>query len=405
MNSEILKAINALETEKYERGNNLIVVDFPVRSDKQQPPEKANKNELKELSAENQSQIVEFTDKEMNLMPKNLRTEFKKGKIHARIRQKPNGSYEIRCVINHTPISVCAKQVGLAKQKLLDKISMIDNTQPVSKSVQFTEYVRRWLDVAKKPYIKDCSFQEYVRLLQHDIVPHFGKIKIGELNQLYLQAFINKFTADGKFRTADKLAQILRSVCEYAVNDGVIPRSPMGNVKTAIYEEKHGTALSYDEEKRLIDELRQTPTVERQAFVFCLYTGLRRSELAFASIDGEWVTVKTAKQRKGLQDKYRKIPIVPMLRSVMEFIRLERIKKLRANFLTCKFPKIVGNHHFHDLRHTFITRCQEYGIPRQIVSLWAGHSADNSITSQVYTHLENNLDLQLKEAAKFEYKL
>ena len=65
----------------------------------------------------------------------------------------------------------------------------------------------------------------------------------------------------------------------------------------------------------------------------------------------------------------------------------------------------MPNHHLHDLRHTFITRCQECGIAREIVSLWAGHAADSSVTSTVYTHLEKNEEYQLSEIEKFDYIL
>ncbi|MBQ8725495.1 MAG: hypothetical protein IJY84_00090 [Clostridia bacterium] len=63
----------------------------------------------------------------------------------------------------------------------------------------------------------------------------------------------------------------------------------------------------------------------------------------------------------------------------------------------------MPTHHLHELRHTFITRCQEVGIRREIVSLWAGHVADTSITSTVYTHLEKNEQIQLDEIKKFNY--
>ena len=60
-------------------------------------------------------------------------------------------------------------------------------------------------------------------------------------------------------------------------------------------------------------------------------------------------------------------------------------------------------HNLHDLRHTFITRAQECGIQRELVSLWAGHAADNTMTSNVYTHFSR--EFMLKEAKKVIYNL
>ena len=71
--------------------------------------------------------------------------------------------------------------------------------------------------------------------------------------------------------------------------------------------------------------------------------------------------------------------------------------------LTNHFKDISPKHHLHDLQRTFITRAQECGIRREIVSLWAGHKADNSITTTVYTHFQERSELQLQEIEKYNY--
>ena len=65
---------------------------------------------------------------------------------------------------------------------------------------------------------------------------------------------------------------------------------------------------------------------------------------------------------------------------------------------------IVYIRHLHDLRHTFIARAQECGIRREIVSLWAEHKADSSITTNVYTHFQERSELQIKEMQKYNYE-
>ena len=74
-----------------------------------------------------------------------------------------------------------------------------------------------------------------------------------------------------------------------------------------------------------------------------------------------------------------------MLKNVMPLIDVAQIVKVTPGVLTKHVKDFFPNHHLHDLRHTFITRCQEYAIQCDIVSLWAGHAADSSITSTVYT--------------------
>ena len=141
-----------------------------------------------------------------------------------------------------------------------------------------------------------------------------------------------------------------------------------------------------------------------QLYAFILYTGLRRSELASLSVDEQWVSVITAKQRKGMKEKTRSIPISPMLKQVLPFIDIEAIKAVSLGPLPNHFKDIFANHHLHDLRHTFITRAQECGIRREIVSLWAGHQADSSITTTVYTHFQERSELQIQEMEKYNYE-
>ena len=94
-----------------------------------------------------------------------------------------------------------------------------------------------------------------------------------------------------------------------------------------------------------------------------------------------------------------------MLKKFLPLIDLSLIKKTDINKMTWEFKKICEGHHLHDLRHTFITRCQECGIPIEIVSIWAGHSTNKSITSTIYTNLEQYEEKQLAEIAKFNYDL
>ena len=175
-------------------------------------------------------------------------------------------------------------------------------------------------------------------------------------------------------------------------------------MKLARYEQKHGVPLTIQEEYALLQEIKRNPTIYNQAFAFIMYTGLRRAELASVVIDGEWITLTTAKQRTGMKEKSRSIPISPILKRVLPFIDIDKIKTLSLGILTNYFKKICPNHHLHDLRHTFITRAQECGIRREIVSLWAGHKADNSITTNVYTHFQERSELQIIEMQKYDYE-
>lgn len=363
-----------------------------------------NKEENKEKT---QLLFDDFTEKEKKQMPKEFKKEFKKGKIKANVRLQSCGVYEIRCQHNNIKITASSKMLETAKEKFIEKLTQAMSSPTIQKNnkVNFKVYMQNWLETVKKPYIKENSYKDYIVNINKHIYPKLGDKKIKDISLFELQELINSLTKQGKFRTATKIYQLLYSLFDYAVVDEVVPRSPMLKVKVQHYEKEHGQALTREEEKILVNKLNNDANEFIQAYCFIMYTGLRRSELATMEMSDNWVKVKTAKQRKGLKDKYRKIPISPMLKKILPLIDIEKIIKVNVHTLTGHIKKIFPTHHLHELRHTFITRCQECGIQREIVSLWSGHSADSSITTLVYTHLEQNEQHQLEEMQKFAYDL
>lgn len=350
-----------------------------------------------------------FDEKELNKMPKEYRKDFKTGKVKAHVRCRCNGTYEIRCQINKQKISASAKTLAEAKQKFIDRLKLATCApQPCKpENIKLVDYMQQWLDVVKKPYIKQTTFKSYVQTFRADVVPNFGNYCLYQIKAFDVQTVLNDYVAKNKLRTAKKIYQLLSALFDYAVADAVLERSPMAKVQLLAYEQEHGSALTRQEERCLVTALRTNPTDHfLQAFVFLVYTGLRRAELASVKLADGWVTALTAKQRIGKKDKWRNIPVSPMLKKVLPLINVERIKRLNLDEMTRNFKKFCPTHHLHDLRHTFITRCQECKIQRELVSVWAGHtSADKTITSTVYTHLEQYSENQLNEMQKLDYDL
>lgn len=345
-----------------------------------------------------------FSEKEIAKMPKKFRETFKKGKIIAHVRNN-NGVYEVRCQVNKITIYGTSKDLATAKAKFIQKLNSIDFNSFIPKNVKFNVYFEKWLNTVKKPYIKENTFNTYLQTFNHDIKPYFINKDLASLKSLELQEYINKLSASGRNRVVKAVYQLIKAMFEFAVADEIIERSPFAKIKILPYEQEKATALTREEEKALIDNLTPDCTVSTQAFIFLLYTGMRRSELATVSLEDDFIKVCTSKTRVWQKNKFRLIPISPMLKRVLPYINIEKIKALAPDTLTTAFKKLCPNHHLHELRHTFITRCQECGIKREIVSLWAGHTADSSMTSKVYTHLENNKQIQIEEIEKFDYFL
>lgn len=338
-------------------------------------------------------------------MPNKLKKLFITGAVVAHIRQNRD-SYEIRVQIHGKRITASGKKLNIAKIRFLQKLKEYDRmtelVQSNIPSVTFREYSEKWL-AARDPNIKPRTHEDYITQL-NDLNAAFGKKDLRDIGQFEIMEYLNGLVKIGKARAARKRYQILKSLFEYAVVDDLIRHSPMVKIKIPVYEGETGEALTKAEELELVEKCLSGETRSDAAYIFLLYTGIRRSELATAEIvDGVWVKVVTAKQRVGRREKVRLIPICPRLRRLLPNLEKEigELKNLYPNRLTRTFKAWFPAHHLHELRHTFITRAQECGISRELVSLWAGHKADNTMTTNVYTHFSK--EFQLQEIEKFDY--
>lgn len=333
-------------------------------------------------------------------MPKFFRNEFKlKGGLSAHIRQKPNGSYEIRYRKNGYNISVCAKKLSDAKERFLFQLSQSDPTYGDQISL-FGEYAEQWLEVVKRPHVKANTFADYLFTFKTYIYPKFEKKKLKDIQPLDVQRLLNELYEKGTIRAAEKVYVLLKALFDFAVAEDKIKKSPVLLIKKPKAETKHGQAFSIAEEREIVKKCIAGKTACGYAYILMLYTGIRRAELATVELSDSWITVITAKSRKGVSAKKRKIPISPMLKPFLPFMTKENLKAT-SDKLSRDFARIVPGRHLHELRHTFITRCQECGISRELTSLWAGHRADETVTSNVYTHFSD--EFQLKEAQKLRY--
>ena len=127
------------------------------------------------------------------------------------------------------------------------------------------------------------------------------------------------------------------------------------------YQSKKGNAFTYEEEKALVEYCTTHPEVTASsALLVLLYTGMRRSELQTLRIlDDNWLECDTSKEKMGNDVVARRIPITPMLRKVMPHIDFEKAKQTNLNTIGTTIKRLFPNHHTHELRYTFITRCKE----------------------------------------------
>lgn len=338
-------------------------------------------------------------------------------KVDIPVRKKASGVYEARYRAHGLNLYAASVDFDKLREKFLNilcnyianpKKDLYVEPEPPQELLKrlptFSQVCEDWLEL-KRPTIKQPTYNYYVQLFGANILPPFYGCNVDEVKQSDAQKLINDYLEQEKYRTATKIYQTLKAVFEYAVGEDLLERSPMRKLRPPQYEEQNGVSLTLEEERellRLIKASKCAPEI-RAGLIFILYTGIRRSELASAKIVDGCIEVKNSKTRKGFKEKPRFIPVTPMLAAWLPGFELDKMCTVRPDALTQAFKRLMPEHHQHELRHTFITRCQECGVPREVVSVWAGHAADNTQTSNVYTHFSR--EYMKKEAQKVIYNL
>ena len=173
------------------------------------------------------------------------------GKIRAHIIRRKDGLYLIRCQINKVRISVAASQLDYCKERFIEKlhekfeIITLNGEKKGKKGLTpLVPYMETWLENAKKPFIKESTYIDYVRMMKAYIVPAFKGKYIERIRALELQSFLTDISNSGRTRTAKKVYLLLSPMFDFAIADGLITLNPIAKVKLARYDSEHGVPLT-----------------------------------------------------------------------------------------------------------------------------------------------------------------
>lgn len=354
-----------------------------------------------------------FTKQEIKTMPERIRKIFIANNYIVNYRITSNGYYEARIRRSDMYIEASGRDFETMRKRFMERLSAFFKQKPVevaptlpipvptAQTVYFNDYAEEWLKI-KEQTTKPSTFKEYERCYRVDLQPMFNGKTLGEIKRAELQDYLFSIIGEGKHRKAEKLALMLNCIFDMAVEDYGIA-SPMKKVVLPHYESKKGEALTRDEEQRLVNYCKTHKDVEgTDSLLVLLYFGLRKSELkSIEIIDNKWLQCETSKERLGQNVVLRKIPFTPMAKKVLPYIDFEKARAVNLNTVSTRMKRLLPDHHPHELRHTFVSRCKECGVASEVVSIWAGHSLSGTITSTVYTHYSD--EFQLYEAEKVVY--
>lgn len=284
------------------------------------------------------------------------------------------------------------------------------------------------------------TYNNYRSYIYKHILPKLGKVLLMELTTPMLNQFVNEKLKNGRIRvrgenlglsikTVKEFITLLKKALDKAVQEGEMLFNPCHSVYIPSQIKIEVQALEQEEQDKLESHITNnfmpnSPLMTKVA----MYAGLRNGEVCALKVKDinlvkglinvdktlyrtrtmndktEIVVSKTKNKRQRFvpipdelkQDLQKYIDSMPvdMKNDPEQFLFVnKRGKPLEPRRLLYHFKKLLKeaglqNIRFHNLRHTFATRCLECGIELKIVSKILGHSTIQ-ITADLYTHVTN----------------
>ncbi len=395
------KAVSDLDKLSADLKNSICVMLGYIQSDNNLDFYLQGGTPTQQTTEETQTaEVLEFTAQEISKMPKQFRTFFKINGVRAHVRKRIRNnsiSYEIRFRADGYNISASGLTIAEAKVRFIQKLNNAQNgIKPPAPDIPktFGKFAMYYFENFRKRKVKSTTYaKDLVRLKKH-ILPVFGNMNIKDIIPQQCQKLIDDILISGKGKTAEDVFSLMNCTFKMAIKHNILQHNPLDIVIHEKHERKHGKALTIDEEKLLLQKAEEP---YKTLFAIALYTGIRPNEYETVRITDNMIYANNSKRHNGKVETKR-IPIIPMLRpyisteTVMPNVSINSARKI--------IKKILGDERkLYDLRTTFYTRCQMYGVAPAARDEFVGHSSGE--LTDTYTDLPD--DYLIKEGLKLDY--
>lgn len=340
--------------------------------------------------------LLKFTEKEISKIPMRFRKEFLINDRLVRCRRRASGkkttNYEIRYRKHGFNIAVSSNDIEEAKRKFIHALQAADKSeQKPTVPTRFDEFAEYYFNNYRKRKVAKITFENDMYRYSKHIKPCFGSMQIKEITPMNCQKLLDGFVEKGQTKTNNEVYSLLNGIFKMAIAHGIISKNPLAVVLIEKHKRTHGSALTKDEEKKLLAGLEGSRYQTLMAVA--LYTGLRPNEFKTAKIEGKFIVAINSK-RKNAKVEYKKIPITKMLKRYLNGV--DKLDFPRLEYMRDHFNKILPNHILYDLRTTFYTRCEECGVAPPARDEFVGHSRGE--LNNTYSDLSD--EYLLKEGEK-----
>ncbi|MGG5369466.1 tyrosine-type recombinase/integrase [Enterococcus sp. AZ196] len=321
---------------------------------------------------------------------------------------------------------------GRSYQSVKDSLSLYkskyNNSKEITEelSINVKEWMYHWLSQNKK-FIKESTYSGYKYKIDKYIIPAIGHFEMNKLTIHDLENMIEIWQESGLSSSSIRVVfTILRSSFLFGVKKKYLNENICDHVDLPSEKRNKVRSLTIPEQKMLENEARKSIDGLGFAVIFSLRTGLRIGELAALKwedidMEGNYIYVSHTVQRipkhngtsktkiiystTKTQTSIRKIPMSDDIKKWLlkrnntstPYIFSNNETPCEPRLITYHFHKIreragLNNIHFHQLRHTFATRCLESSADIASVSSLLGHSSIK-MTLDIYadTMMENRI--------------
>lgn len=352
------------------------------------------------------------------------------------IRQK-NGGYEGRITIKvngkSKQISLFNKDKRILVQEMIKAKQEANDNEYVEKDkITLEEWLKKWIRIHKKPFVKPRTLQGYIEKIKANIIPYLGNYPMQSLDRLILQEYFSDLTTGNQKKSIKKyspktikeIKSILNMAFADAEIDKIVKFNPIPTIRTPkVQKKKKKPTISPAEQQ----ELMQIMLSEENGlcYIFIMNTGVRPGESAgmkwkhynyensivkvrdnygkITYYDDDFEKIESILEEKELKtpSSYRTIPLQRWLNEIMyvymlyvmkqkgytekgqlnnEYIFVNRLgHALSTDYLWDTLDKILKRHNFkhlsvYELRHLFATRCVDVNIPINQIQQYLGHS-------------------------------
>lgn len=313
-----------------------------------------------------------------------------------------------KCNTWYTRYRINGKQYYLSaktQKECYKKLKKTINNQIISTSNQnitFIEWYNKWYDLYKKNKVKEETIRNYNTQLKK--IPNDLKNKdINEITNIEIIEMLNNVE---KERARQKMFEFLKPIFDKAKLCKITKENIFNVIEKPKHIKQKGIALNYQEQNLFIQLCQNNKY--GNLFLFMMWQGLRIGEtlaLNYSDIKDNKIIINKQLTKQGVVNytKNRQSNrIIPLFNKTKKLINLNsngRIFNITESTANKNLKILIKNQDLpqnlttHDLRHTFITNCQNKGIPEYVIQALVGHELGSMVTKQIYTHfnLEDNL--------------